>query len=167
MNIDLRPLLPSDQPFLWEMLYQALYVAPGSPPFVRAILDDPDIACYLKGWGRPGDWGLLAVQALRWPAPFGCGNGRIGRIRMKEAMLCQPAHPGSFDRAAAGISRLGLGDAYAQSGDYHGAATLSWTVFERGRKQPGPPAVRAAGIPPGGPGNGFPGDAAGMEHQNA
>jgi hypothetical protein len=82
MNIDLRPLLPSDQPFLWEMLYQALYVAPGSPPFVRAILDDPDIACYLKGWGRPGDWGLLACAG----ATLAGGNGRIGRIRMKEAM---------------------------------------------------------------------------------
>jgi ribosomal protein S18 acetylase RimI-like enzyme len=62
MNIDLRPLLPSDQPFLWEMLYQALYVPPGSPPFVRAILDDPDIACYVRGWGRTGDWGLLACE---------------------------------------------------------------------------------------------------------
>ena len=42
------------------MLYQALYVPPGGPPFPRAILDDPDIACYVQGWGRPGDWGLLA-----------------------------------------------------------------------------------------------------------
>ena len=60
MDIDLRPLTLSDQPFLWEMLYQALYVPPGGPPFPRAILDDPDIACYVQGWGRPGDWGLLA-----------------------------------------------------------------------------------------------------------
>jgi len=60
MNIDLRPLLPSDQPFLWEMLYQALYVPPGGAPFARSILADADIACYVQGWGRPGDWGLLA-----------------------------------------------------------------------------------------------------------
>ncbi len=60
MKIELRPLLPSDEPFLWEMLYLALYVAPGKVPFPRAILDDPDIACYVQGWGRSGDWGLLA-----------------------------------------------------------------------------------------------------------
>ena len=59
-EIDLCPLLPSDQPFLWEMLYQALYVPPGKPLFSRAILDEPDIACYVQGWGRPGDWGWLA-----------------------------------------------------------------------------------------------------------
>jgi ribosomal protein S18 acetylase RimI-like enzyme len=42
------------------MLYLALYVSPGEPPFPHSILDEPDIACYVKGWGRPGDWGLLA-----------------------------------------------------------------------------------------------------------
>jgi ribosomal protein S18 acetylase RimI-like enzyme len=60
MNIDLRPLFPTDQPFLWKMLYLALYVPPGKALFPRSILDDPDIACYVRGWGRPGDWGLLA-----------------------------------------------------------------------------------------------------------
>ena len=60
MDIDLCPLLPSDEPFLWEMLYLALYVPAGQPPFPRAILNEPDIACYVRGWGRAGDWGLLA-----------------------------------------------------------------------------------------------------------
>ena len=59
-EIDLRPLTLSDQPFLWEMLYLAPYVPPGKPPFPRSILDDPDIARYVQGWGRTGDWGLLA-----------------------------------------------------------------------------------------------------------
>ena len=60
MNITFRPLIPADEPFLWEMLYQALYVPPGQPPFPREVLHEPDIACYVHGWGRPGDWGLLA-----------------------------------------------------------------------------------------------------------
>ena len=63
MDIVLRPLLPSDEPFLWEMLYLALYVPPGQPLFPRSFLHDPDIACYVQGWGRPGDWGLLARDA--------------------------------------------------------------------------------------------------------
>ena len=59
-----RPLLTSDEPFLWEMLYQALYVPEGQLPFPREILFEPDIACYVKEWGRPGDWGLLACDGV-------------------------------------------------------------------------------------------------------
>jgi GNAT superfamily N-acetyltransferase len=64
-NISLRPIVPSDEPFLWEMLYLALYVPEGKPPFPREILHEPDIACYVQGWGRPGDWGLLARDGTR------------------------------------------------------------------------------------------------------
>jgi GNAT superfamily N-acetyltransferase len=59
-DINLRPILPIDEPFLWEMLFLALYVPEGRPACSREILNDPDIACYVQGWGRPGDWGLLA-----------------------------------------------------------------------------------------------------------
>ncbi len=61
-EISLRPLQVSDEPFLWEMLYQALYVPEGQPPFSRDILAEPDIACYVRGWGRLGDWGLRACD---------------------------------------------------------------------------------------------------------
>jgi len=44
------------------MLYQALYVPEGQPPFPRDILREPDIACYVQGWGRFDDWGLLACD---------------------------------------------------------------------------------------------------------
>jgi len=84
MSIDLRPLLPTDQPFLWEMLYQALYVPPGKVPFARTILDEPDIACYVRGWGRPGDWGLLAFDGDKPLVRSGCayGRGRRGAMAM-------------------------------------------------------------------------------------
>jgi ribosomal protein S18 acetylase RimI-like enzyme len=59
-EINFVPITIADEPFLWEMLYLALYVPAGEPPFPRAILEEPDIACYVQGWGRPGDWGLLA-----------------------------------------------------------------------------------------------------------
>jgi ribosomal protein S18 acetylase RimI-like enzyme len=61
-DIQLHPLRSSDEPFLWEMLYLALYVPEGRSPFPRAILLEPDIACYVQGWGRRGDWGLLACD---------------------------------------------------------------------------------------------------------
>jgi len=59
---NLIPLTTSDEPFLWEMLYLALYVPPGRPAFPRDILSEPDLACYVQGWGRAGDWGLLACE---------------------------------------------------------------------------------------------------------
>lgn len=55
-----RTLTPHDQAFVWEMLYQAIYVSPGQLPAPRSILDDPEISRYAAGWGMPGDLGFLA-----------------------------------------------------------------------------------------------------------
>lgn len=61
-EFEVRPLTASDQPFLWEMLYQSLYVREGEPPFERGILDDPEIAKYVRDWGRVNDSGFVAVD---------------------------------------------------------------------------------------------------------
>lgn len=58
----IRRLTPSDQQFLWEMLYQSLHVPEGSPPFPRDIINRPEIAKYVRAWGRAGDMGLIAVD---------------------------------------------------------------------------------------------------------
>jgi ribosomal protein S18 acetylase RimI-like enzyme len=57
----IRPLVPADQPFLWEMLYQALYVPDGHAPFERSIIEQPRIAQYVGDWGRTDDCGFVAV----------------------------------------------------------------------------------------------------------
>lgn len=62
MTFETREAIASDEPFLREMLYLALYVRPGDPPISRAVLDDPAIARYVTGWGRGrGDRGWIAV----------------------------------------------------------------------------------------------------------
>ena len=61
-EINLVPLTDSDEPFLWEMLFLALFAPLGQPAFTRDILREPDIACYVEGWGRPGAWGLMACD---------------------------------------------------------------------------------------------------------
>ena len=61
-EFEIRPLIPSDQSFLWEMLYQSLYVPEGSAPFEREILNHPDIAKYVSDWGREDDSGFVAVD---------------------------------------------------------------------------------------------------------
>jgi ribosomal protein S18 acetylase RimI-like enzyme len=59
----IRPLARDDEPFLWEMLYQAIYVPPHLPPPERSIIDHPDLARYISGWGRVDDIGVAAVDA--------------------------------------------------------------------------------------------------------
>jgi ribosomal protein S18 acetylase RimI-like enzyme len=58
----IRPAAPSDQPFLWEMLYQSLFVE-GEQPHPREVLNRPNIARYVKDWGRAGDLGFIAIDA--------------------------------------------------------------------------------------------------------
>jgi ribosomal protein S18 acetylase RimI-like enzyme len=63
-----RPIASTDEPFLWEMLYQALYVPEGSPPFPREILSQPEIRRYVENWGRADDLGFVALtQTTRQP----------------------------------------------------------------------------------------------------
>jgi GNAT superfamily N-acetyltransferase len=63
MNITLKPLLSTHQEFLWEMLYQALFVPPGHRPFPKDCLQHPDISKYASNWGKTHDRGLIAVEA--------------------------------------------------------------------------------------------------------
>jgi GNAT superfamily N-acetyltransferase len=62
MSCELRAATISDELFLWEMLYLALFVPPGEPPPPRSLLRDPALARYVEDWGiRSGDSGLIAL----------------------------------------------------------------------------------------------------------
>lgn len=63
MSHSIRRLSPSDQRFLWEMLYQSLHAPEDSLPFPRDIVNRPEIAKYVRAWGRAGDIGFVAVDA--------------------------------------------------------------------------------------------------------
>lgn len=58
----IRPLMKIDEPFLWEMLYQAIYVPEGSAPVSRDVLKQPEICRYVAGWGGDDDMGFLAID---------------------------------------------------------------------------------------------------------
>lgn len=62
MNLSYRTIEKSDEPFLWEMLYQALYVPEGEPPFPREILQQPEIKIYVENWGADSDQGVIAFN---------------------------------------------------------------------------------------------------------
>ena len=55
----LRPLTADDEPLLWEMLYQALS-PPGAEAPSREIMQRPEYARYVQGWGHPTDKGYVA-----------------------------------------------------------------------------------------------------------
>jgi ribosomal protein S18 acetylase RimI-like enzyme len=63
MNYTIRPLTSEDEPFLWEMLYQAIYVPEGQTAPSREVVHLPELARYVRGWGRADDYGFLASEA--------------------------------------------------------------------------------------------------------
>lgn len=63
-NYMLRPLTPTDQPFLWKMLYHALYVPVGQEPFPKDIVQQPELAKYVAQWGKTADEGYLAIDEV-------------------------------------------------------------------------------------------------------
>lgn len=67
MSSNIRPLTPQDQPFLWEMLYLAIYVPDGQIAPSREIIRRPELARYVERWGRDGDCGFLATDAAGKP----------------------------------------------------------------------------------------------------
>jgi ribosomal protein S18 acetylase RimI-like enzyme len=46
------------------MLYQALYVSKGQSALPREVIHLPELAHYVQGWGREGDCGFLAIDAV-------------------------------------------------------------------------------------------------------
>jgi GNAT superfamily N-acetyltransferase len=58
----IRPTQPDDEPFLWDMGWEATAVDAGMRTLGReAALAIPHVRRYLDGWGRPGDAGVVAV----------------------------------------------------------------------------------------------------------
>ena len=64
MNCTIQSLTLDDQAFLWEMLYQVLHVPEGHPALPREVIQHPELARYVQGWGREGDCGFLASDAM-------------------------------------------------------------------------------------------------------
>ena len=60
----IRSASRGDEGFLFDMLYEALFVPPGHEPFPRSVLDAPGVAHYASGFGtRAGDVGFVAEAA--------------------------------------------------------------------------------------------------------
>lgn len=62
MQYSIRAIRKEDIPFLWEMLYESLFVPEGQEPFSRDIIKEPFISKYVDGWGLEGDFGFIAIN---------------------------------------------------------------------------------------------------------
>ena len=61
LAFDLRPINKKDQEFLWQMLHIAAHCKE-SGESIQYCKENPDIARYASDWGRPGDFGQIALH---------------------------------------------------------------------------------------------------------
>jgi ribosomal protein S18 acetylase RimI-like enzyme len=57
----IEPIEVSDEPFLWEMLYFAVYVPPGISAPDKSIVHKSELSRYVQGWGKVNDCGIKAL----------------------------------------------------------------------------------------------------------
>lgn len=60
----IQALKDTDEPLLWEMLYQALYVPEGQAALSREIIYSSELARYVRGWGHDRDCGFMVIDSL-------------------------------------------------------------------------------------------------------
>ena len=56
----IRKATINDEAFLWDILYEAIYIPEGEDAPPPSVLEDPAIARYLLDWGREHDHGWIA-----------------------------------------------------------------------------------------------------------
>jgi len=125
----IRPATPEDEPLLWEMLYLALFVPAGSPPLPRDVVHHPDVARYVRQWGREHDLGVVALHPDR-DEPIGAawlrlwaaddrGYGYVDAETPELSMAVLPQHRGQ------GVGTRMLAYLLRAADERHGAVSLS------------------------------------------
>lgn len=67
MAYAIRPATPTDESFLWEMLFCAANMADDGAISGEEAKTHPYLAKYVRGWGRAGDVGAVAVDSVGQP----------------------------------------------------------------------------------------------------
>ena len=64
--ISIRPIEEKDLPFMWNMLYEMVFISENKPP-KEELFKVPEIRRCLEGWGRKGDTGFIAMSSQQEP----------------------------------------------------------------------------------------------------
>jgi GNAT superfamily N-acetyltransferase len=104
MDCPIRFATLDDEPLLREMLYLALFVPPGSSPLPKEVVETPELARYVRRWGREHDLGAVALHPtpggsigaawLRLWAPDDRGYGYCDAETPELSMAVLPAYRG-------------------------------------------------------------------------
>jgi hypothetical protein len=80
LDVTIRPATVADAPFLASMLVEAVNWDPTRPPvgLAQAVRDDR-FAPYTHGWGRPTDFGVIALA----DGPIGAAFATSRRRRLR------------------------------------------------------------------------------------
>ncbi len=71
-----RPVVATDEAFLWEMLYYAAHMHEEVDKTVADLQRNPTLALYVQEWGRRGDFGFIA-EATTTNIPLGAAWLRL------------------------------------------------------------------------------------------
>jgi ribosomal protein S18 acetylase RimI-like enzyme len=67
MHYLIQPLTITDEPFLWEMLFEAAHLRDEGETNIDAAKNHPLLRRYVEGWGREGDLGFVAIASATNP----------------------------------------------------------------------------------------------------
>jgi ribosomal protein S18 acetylase RimI-like enzyme len=104
MDYLIRPLTPTDEPLLWEMLYQALRSHDAETAPAPEIVRRPEFARFVEGWGQEGDAGFVAVDSDQ-------KNRVLGAVWCRGCLAEKGAAPELAFTVTAGHRRRGIGAA--------------------------------------------------------
>jgi len=61
LTYTIRPVVPADEPILWDMLFYAANMAEDGATSSNAARSHPYLAEFVEDWGRPHDLGVVAI----------------------------------------------------------------------------------------------------------
>lgn len=107
----MREVHEHDVPFLWDMLYEichAHYLRDGKEPPAREALQNPALSKYVRGWGRLGDKGFIAINTEN-QASIGAAWYRLYPENDKAYGYVDAATPEISIAVASGYVNKGIG----------------------------------------------------------
>ena len=129
MSLSIRAIDASTSDRLRHYLWLSIFTPAGVEPPPAEIVDRPDLALYVAGWGRYGDDGVLAIDTAHgadvgaawlrlWPGPE-TGYGYVDRSTPELAIAVRQAFRGR------GIGTCLLDTLLDRASQRHRAVSLS------------------------------------------
>lgn len=125
----IRSIKMADEPFLWEMLYRALFMPPEATPLQKEVIFQPELAKYVQNWGTNEDTGSIAIleesQAkvgAVWLRMFASSNPGYGYIDDETPELSIAVLP---EYRGLGIGTRLLTELFLQVKNQYSAVSLS------------------------------------------